>query len=127
MKKFKHLDPINLTEAKSDKALTEAMRRWQAGECQLMIAHPASVGFGIDGLQKRGNIVVWFGLNWSAELVGQENARLHRQGQGRPVFCHRILCRDTMDQVQADVLEDKVTTENSLRRAITEYRKQRRM
>ena len=60
-----------------------------------------SAGHGIDGLQKRGNTVVWFGLNWSLRLYNQFNGRLRRQGQGRPVTCHRILCLDTVDQAQA--------------------------
>jgi hypothetical protein len=41
MKKFKSLDPINLTECKSERSLTEAMSRWKKGDCALMIGHPA--------------------------------------------------------------------------------------
>ena len=58
MEKFKHLDPVNLTECKSESSLTNAMRRWGAGDCRLMIGHPASMGHGIDGLQKNGHILV---------------------------------------------------------------------
>jgi SNF2 family DNA or RNA helicase len=100
MKKFHELDPINLTECKSESALNDAMRRWKSGECRLMIGHPASMGHGIDGLQDRGHTIVWYGRNWSLDLYDQMNARLHRQGQGEPVICHRILCTDTMDEAQ---------------------------
>jgi hypothetical protein len=125
MTRFKDLNPVNLTECKSEKALNEAMTRWQSGDCPLMIAHPASAGHGIDGLQKRGHNLVWFGLNWSLELYDQFNARLRRQGQGVPVICHRILMRDTLDQAQAMALDEKAETQNGLRNAIKQYRLQK--
>lgn len=125
MRRFADLRPINLTECKSESSLTEAMARWASGDCQLMIGHPASMGHGIDGLQKRGHIVVWYGLTWSLDLYEQMNARLRRQGQGVPVICHRILTRDTLDQAQALALRDKDQTQQSLRKAVKEYREMR--
>jgi SNF2 family DNA or RNA helicase len=122
MKKFEHLDPINLTECKSETSLTNAMHRWKTGDCALMIGHPASMGHGIDGLQKNGHILVWYGLNWSLDLYEQFNARVRRQGQGVPVICHRIMCQATLDQAQALALDDKATTQAGLRNAIKEYR-----
>jgi SNF2 family DNA or RNA helicase len=122
MEKFKHLDPINLTECKSEVSLTNAMRRWKTGDCALMIGHPASMGHGIDGLQKNGHILVWYGLNWSLDLYEQFNARVRRQGQGVPVICHRIMCQATLDQAQALALDEKATTQAGLRNAIKEYR-----
>lgn len=122
MEKFKHLDPINLTDCKSEASLTNAMHRWKTGDCSLMIGHPASMGHGIDGLQANGHILVWFGLNWSLDLYAQFNARVRRQGQGVPVICHRILCQATLDQAQAMALDEKALTEAGLRKAIKEYR-----
>lgn len=122
MTKFKAIDPINLTDCSSEKSLNDAMRRWKSGNCQLMIGHPASMGHGIDGLQDAGHILVWFGLNWSLDLYDQFNARVRRQGQGAPVMCHRILCRDTLDQAQALALDEKATTQAGLRNAVKLYR-----
>ncbi len=122
MEKFKDIRPINLTDCQSESALVEAMRRWKAGECRLMIGHPASMGHGIDGLQKAGHTIVWFGLNWSLDLYEQMTARIRRQGQGHPVVCHRILTRDTLDQAQAAALDAKATTQNALRQAVRDYR-----
>lgn len=127
MKRFAHLDPINLTECKSEASLTNAMTRWANGSLSLMIGHPASMGHGVDGLQRRGHIVVWFGITWSLDLYKQMNARLRRQGQGVPVICHRIMMRDTLDQAQALALAGKDETEQSLRNAIKEYRVSRGM
>lgn len=125
MTRFKHLRPINLTDCKSEKSLVDAMRRWAEGDCPLMIGHPASMGHGIDGLQKNGHILVWFGLTWSLDLMEQFNARVRRQGQGVPVICHRIMCKDTLDQAQALALDEKATTQTSLRKAIKDYRRQK--
>ena len=122
MEKFKHLDPINLTDCKSESALLNAMHRWKTNDCALMIGHPASMGHGIDGLQKNGHILVWFGLNWSLDLYEQMNARVRRQGQGVPVICHRIMCQDTLDQEQALALDEKATTQQGLRNAVKQYR-----
>jgi SNF2 family DNA or RNA helicase len=122
MEKFKHLNPINLTDCKSESALLNAMHRWKTNDCALMIGHPASMGHGIDGLQKNGHIVVWFGLNWSLDLYEQMNARVRRQGQGVPVICHRIMCQDTLDQAQALALDEKATTQQGLRNAVKQYR-----
>lgn len=125
MTRFRDINPINLTECKSEFALNDAMRRWASGECRLMIGHPASMGHGVDGLQKRGHTIVWFGLNWSLDLYEQMNARIRRQGQGHPVVCHRILTRDTLDQAQALALDEKSQTQEGLKKAVREYRKQR--
>mgnify|MGYP003542026571 FL=1 len=123
MERFKALSPINLTECKSETALRNAMDRWVKGDCQLMIGHPASMGHGVDGLQHLGSTLVWFGLNWSLDLYEQFNARIRRQGQGRPVVCHRIVCKDTLDQAQALALDTKAQTQTALRNAIKEYRR----
>jgi hypothetical protein len=122
MERFKDLDPINLTECKTERSLNEAMARWKSGDCALMIAHAQSAAHGIDGLQHMGHTLVWMGLTWSLDLYEQFNARIRRQGQGVPVICHRIVAKDTMDQAQALALEEKATTQNDLRNAIKEYR-----
>jgi SNF2 family DNA or RNA helicase len=122
MTRFKDMRPINLTECKTEASLTNAMHRWKTGDCQLMIGHPASMGHGIDGLQKNGHILVWYGLNWSLDLYEQFNARVRRQGQGAPVMCHRILMQDTLDQAQALALDEKATTQAGLRNAVKQYR-----
>ena len=90
-------------------------------EGEVFISHN-SMGHGIDGLQDRGYIIAWFGLTWSLDLHDQMNARLRRQGQGRPVMCHRIMIRDTLDQAQAMALNDKASTQAGLRKAVKDYR-----
>lgn len=121
MKRFSKYKPVNLTAAKSADT-GKIIDKWKAGDIRLMIAHPASAGHGIDGLQEAGHILVWFGLNWSLELYEQMNGRIDRQGQKHPVSLVRILCRDTIDLAVADALERKTDDQESLKAALHRYR-----
>ena len=91
----------------------ETIDRWNRGEIQMMLAHPASAGHGLN-LQKGGSMLVWFGLNWSLELYQQFNGRLHRQGQTRPVRVVHIVASGCMDERVIDALNKKGETQNAL-------------
>lgn len=80
--------------------------RWNRGEVRILLAHPASMGHGLN-LQDGGHIIVWFGMTWSLELYQQANARLHRQGQRDVVQIHRILCDGTVDLDVVQALDRK--------------------
>lgn len=90
---------------------------WNNGRIRLLLAHPASAGHGIN-LQHGGSIIIWFGLNWSLELYQQFNARLHRQGQERPVRIVHIITKDTIDERVMKVLAMKDAVQNDLIRAL---------
>jgi SNF2 family DNA or RNA helicase len=121
MKKFKKYRPVNLTNTPS-KDTEKVIDRWNRGEIQLLVGHPASMGHGVDGLQDAGHILVWFGLNWSLELYDQMCARINRQGQAHPVSIIRILCNDTVDLAVADAIERKSDTQEGLKAALQRYR-----
>lgn len=121
MKRFKKYKPINLTEEKS-KNTPKILEKWNNNQIRLMIAHPASAGHGIDGLQETGSIVVWFGLNYSLELYQQMNARIDRQGQKNPVSIIHIMAKNTMDSVVLETLENKNSTQQDLAYTIKKYR-----
>ncbi|MCL5292556.1 MAG: DEAD/DEAH box helicase [Actinobacteria bacterium] len=95
----------------------EDVRRWNAGEVPLLLAHPASAGHGLN-LQVGGNTVVWFGLTWSLELYQQFNARLHRQGQKNSVIVHHLVAENTMDEQVMKVLEGKTAGQTALLEAV---------
>lgn len=42
--------------------------------------------------------MVWFSLSWSLKDVLQFNARLHRQGQTKPVFIHYLSVPGSLDE-----------------------------
>lgn len=91
--------------------------RWNRGEIKMLLAHPASAGHGLN-LQSGGSMIVWFGLNWSLELYQQFNARLHRQGQNKPVRIVHIVSANTIDERVLSVLRDKDATQASLLSAL---------
>lgn len=122
MQRFKKYKPVNLTAAKA-KDTEKIIDKWNRGEIKLLIGHPDSIGHGIDGLQDSGNIIVWFGLNWSLELYDQLNARIDRNGQKNVVSLIRILCNDTIDLAVADSIERKTDDQDGLKKALQRYRK----
>jgi SNF2 family DNA or RNA helicase len=95
----------------------EDISDWNSGRVQVMIAHPASAGHGLN-LQAGGNIIVWFGLTWSLELYQQANARLHRQGQEKGVVVNHLVAKGTMDEQVIRVLENKVSGQDALLDAV---------
>ena len=90
---------------------SDSIKRWNDGEIQLAVIHPASAGHGLN-LQAGGSTLVWFGLTWSLELYQQTNARLWRQGQKDTVVIHHIITRGTVDEqvIKALRLKDKTQT-----------------
>ena len=95
----------------------EDVNDWNAGRIQIMIAHPASAGHGLN-LQAGGNIVIWFGLTWSLELYQQANARLHRQGQQLPVTIYHVITKGTVDENVMKVLSGKAEKQDELIEAV---------
>lgn len=94
------------------------IEQWNKGEIKLAIAHPASIGHGLN-LQSGGSTIVWYGLNPSSELYLQANCRLYRQGQtSKSVVIHRLLVRDTIHERIVELLDGKITQQDLLREAV---------
>lgn len=70
---------------------------WNAGKIKMLLAHPASAATGLN-LQHGGAVVVWYGQTWNLEHYLQFNARLHRQGQTKPVRIVHIIANSTIDE-----------------------------
>ncbi len=94
---------------------------WNAGKAQVLLAHPASVGYGLN-LQEGGHVIVWYGLTWSLELYQQANARLYRQGQEKPVIIHHLIAEGTADEEVMAALQNKDTSQAALLAALKERR-----
>lgn len=94
---------------------------WNAGKVQVLLAHPASVGYGLN-LQEGGHVIVWYGLTWSLELYQQANARLYRQGQEKPVIIHHLIAEGTVDEEVMAALQNKDTSQAALLAALKERR-----
>ena len=92
---------------------------WNDGKIRVLLAHPASVGYGLN-LQDGGHTIVWYGLTWSLELYQQANARLYRQGQEKPVIIHHLITEGTVDEQVMRALQAKDTSQAALLAALKE-------
>lgn len=86
-----------------DLATDKGYKEFLTGKVSLGIAHPASLGHGVDGLQYVTNIIAYFGFNWDLELHDQILGRVgptrqYQAGFDRNVFVHYIMARNTLDE-----------------------------
>jgi hypothetical protein len=100
----------------SKNADLEAAKR---GEGLVWIAHPLSLGHGVDGLQKHSCVVCFFSTNWFAEDDTQliERVGPMRQMQAgfdRVVTVHRIIARGTVEESAVKRLTTKVSVQEAL-------------
>lgn len=100
---------------------SEDIADWNDGKIKMLLAHPASVGYGLN-LQDGGHVIVWYGLTWSLELYQQANARLYRQGQEKPVIIHHLIAEGTVDEQVMKALKAKDTSQAALMAALKERR-----
>lgn len=89
---------------------------WRAGKIRIMLAHPQSGGIGLNLQCNEGQIaqVVWYDLPWSSENYIQANARVHRQGQEKPVIIHHLVAQGTIDEQVIKVLDGKISAQEAL-------------
>ncbi|WP_342535719.1 DEAD/DEAH box helicase [Lysinibacillus sp. FSL K6-1151] len=96
---------------------SSTIEKWNNGEIEILLAHPASAGHGLN-MQDGGHTIVWYGLNWSLELYMQANARLHRQGQKETVVVHHLVLKDSIDERVMSVLQGKEQQQEALMEAV---------
>jgi SNF2 family DNA or RNA helicase len=89
------------------------LNAWNAGEIDVLLAHPASTAYGLN-MQQGGHYIVWFGTGWNLEHYQQANARLYRQGQQHPVTVYRLVCTGTVDERALLALEGKKGVQQAL-------------
>lgn len=99
----------------------ELLESWNAGKIRLMLAHPASVAYGLN-MQAGGHIIVWYTPTWNLELYMQANARLHRQGQTKPVVIYHLIAAGTIDERVMQALNCKNGSQTALLKHIKELR-----
>lgn len=84
----------------------EDIDAWNRGEIPVALAHPASIGHGLN-LQDGGHILIWYGLTWSLELYQQANERLNRPGQKNVCRIYHLVLRGTHDERVLKALANK--------------------
>lgn len=99
---------------------------WNLGRIPLLFAHPQSAGHGLN-LQEGGNILVFFGLWWDLEAHEQIIERIGptrqaQAGYNRPVYVHRIVARQTVDELVLQRLQTKASVQQVLLEAMKTQR-----
>ena len=84
------------------------------GEYQVLICGLKAMGMGVDGLQHGASHLAFLEFGWSPADHAQAAARLHRQGQEKPVTAYYLLAADTLDEKIADLLDCKSTVTSAV-------------
>ena len=117
LERFKTLRPVIFSGE------PEILQEWNAGRIPMLLCQPASVQYGLN-MQDGGHLIVWYTPTWNLEQYQQANARLHRQGQKRPVICYRLVCEGTVDNRVIAAVSAKDGAQESLLRMIREMQKE---
>lgn len=104
---YKH-DAERIRERITCRALDtpEDIDAWNRGEIPVALAHPASIGHGLN-LQDGGHILIWYGVPWSLELYQQANERLNRPGQKNVCRIYHLILKGTHDERVLKSLNNK--------------------
>lgn len=100
-------------DAKTAEAQKALLASWNAGKVPMLVAHPASVGHGLN-LQHGSSVMVWISLTYSRELYEQMIARLARRGQENIIKIYRLMVPGTVDDAVATALQTKAENEARL-------------
>jgi superfamily II DNA or RNA helicase len=96
--------------------------RWNNREIPVLVAHPASLGHGLN-LQGGGRVVVWYSLTWSRELYDQFNGRVIRKGQTKAPEIYRIVVPGTIDDVVIETLKQRGDEQSIMTQIMLNYQK----
>ena len=94
------------------KTVNELEPLWNEGKIKMMLCQCNS-GRGLN-IQKGGRIIIWFGLTFRLDSYIQFNARLHRQGQDKPVIIYHLVGKDCKDERVMKVIGHKDLTQQEL-------------
>lgn len=109
----------------STKRSTEIEEHWNQGELPVLLGQPQSIAHGLN-LQQAGNHVIWHSLTWNFEDYDQFIRRVLRQGNTHnKVFVHRIIARDTTDELKIMALNQKFRTQKDLFDALNNFLKRK--
>ena len=110
-KQFPHAEFFS--DAKNERTQRALLDRWNAGEVKMLVAHPASIGHGLN-LQHGSSVMVWLTLTYSREFYEQMIARLARRGQKEVIKVYRLMVPGTVDDAVAEALANKAENEARL-------------
>jgi hypothetical protein len=90
---------------------TQIVAEFQAGQLQVVFAHPATAGHGLT--LTKGVATIWCGPTDNAEHYEQFNHRIYRAGQTKRTEVIKIVARATVEDKAYENLVNKVDTQTS--------------
>lgn len=107
----------------SRKDLQSIIDNWILGNEGILACQCQAMSHGLDGFQKGGSDICWYGVTDQPEVYTQLNARLYRQGaEGDQTRIHRLIVPKTVDVAITLRLKNKDTSQQALLNAIKDYR-----
>lgn len=110
----------------SGKEADAIINRWNAGELPLLFVQPQSLSHGVNMQSGPGRDIIWTTPPDRGEDYTQLNARIYRQGVSGSVRIHRIIARDTFDEMSLKRLNTKIEDQDSLLNSLRRYAAGRR-
>lgn len=92
---------------------SDKLADWNAGKIPLLIAHPASMGHGLN-MQHGGSRAVWFTLTYDPQEYEQLNARVARTGQKNITKIFHIIVPGTIDDAVLAAIHSKSAVQSGL-------------
>lgn len=110
-------DSVVLKSGSKPGEAKRVIEQWNAGKIDILIAHAASAGHGLN-LQYGGYNLIWYGLPWSLELYLQAVTRVDRQGQTQSVLNKILITKGTVEELVWARLQSKEIAQDELIEAI---------
>ena len=96
----------------------DIVSRFQAGQIQVLFAHPQSAGHGLT--LTKATTCIWCSPTYNAEHFQQFNRRIHRSGQTSKTETILIAARDTWEESVYDKLNGKLGRMENLLHILSE-------
>lgn len=74
---------------------------------RIFVGQYTAAGFGVDGLQKVSNNVIFAEVDWVPGNISQARDRLYRMGQTKPVVAHYLIVEGTLEDEMYKVVNRK--------------------
>jgi len=99
---------------------------WNADRVPVLLVQPATVSHGLNMQKSQCTDIIWHSLTYDYEIFEQLCKRVARQGSRQArIFCHLIVCRDTVDEAKLRALKRKERAQAGFLDALREYAKTR--
>ena len=109
-----------------NKDTDEIKDQWNAGHHPYLIAHPKSMGHGLNLQKGPGHHIVFFSNTWSLELHDQSIARLKRRRQAAAkVFAIKMCARGTVDEAMLERVRLKAIGQQRGLNILREYQQRK--